>query len=62
MELKPQNLFLQAYRKHYLKKYDMVWNRMQKNVPFVKQNVMKLEVLRIDQKKKKGGGEGEERG
>ena len=40
---------------------------MQKNVPLVKQNVMKLEVFilgrqRIDQKRKKGWGEGEERG
>ena len=42
---------------------------MQKYVPLVKQNVMKLEVSilggqRIDQKRKKGwdGGEGEERG
>ena len=48
---------------------------MQKDVPFVKQNVMKLEVFilggqRIDQKRKKEwgrgrrrhGGEGEERG
>ena len=36
---------------------------MQKNVPLVKQNVMKLEVfIRIDQKRKKGWGEGEERG
>ena len=39
---------------------------MQKNVPLLKQNVMKLEVFilgrqRIDQKRKKGGGEGEER-
>ena len=39
---------------------------MQKYVPLVKQNVMKLEVFilggqRIDQKRKKGG-EGEERG
>ena len=34
----------------------MVWNRMQKNVPLVKQNVMKLEVFRRD------GEEGEERG
>ena len=45
----------------------MVWNRMQKNVPLVKQNVMKLEVFilgrqRIDQKRKKEWGEGEERG
>ena len=45
----------------------MVRNRMQKNMPLVKQNVMKLEVLilgrqRIDQKRKKGWGEGEERG
>ena len=37
----------------------MVWNRMQKNVPLVKQNVMKFEVFilgrqRIDQKRKKG--------
>ena len=40
---------------------------MQNNVPLVKQNVMKLEVFilgrqRIDQKRKKGWGEGEERG
>ena len=40
---------------------------MQKFVPLVKQNVMKLEVFilkgqRIDQKRKKGGGEVEERG
>ena len=38
-----------------------------KKVPFVKQNVMKLEVFIlgrqiIDQKRKKGWGEGEERG
>ena len=37
----------------------MVWNRMQKYVPLVKQNVMKLKVFilggqRIDQKRKKG--------
>ena len=42
----------------------MVCNRMQKkNVPLVKQNVMKLEVFilgrqRIDQKRKKGWGRG----
>ena len=40
---------------------------MQKNVPLVKQNVIKLEVFilgrqRIDQKRKKGWVEGEERG
>ena len=40
---------------------------MQKYVPLVKQNVMKLEVFnlggqRIDQNRKKDGGEGEERG
>ena len=45
----------------------MVWNRMQKNVPLVKQNVMKLEVFilgrqRIDHKRKKGWEEGEEKG
>ena len=45
----------------------MVSNRMQKYVPLVKQNVMELEVFilggqRIDQKRKKGWGEGEERG
>ena len=38
-----------------------------KNVPLVKQNVMKLEVFilgrqRIDQKRRRDGGEGEERG
>ena len=38
-----------------------------RNVPLVKQNVMKLEVIilgrqRIDQKRKKGWGEGEARG
>ena len=38
-----------------------------KKMPLVKQNVMKLEVFilvrqRIDQKRKKGWGEGEERG
>ena len=36
----------------------MVWNRMQKYVPLVKQNVMKLEVFilgqRIDQEKEGG--------
>ena len=32
-----------------------------KNVPLVKQNVMKLDLKKI-QKRKKGGGEGEERG
>ena len=48
-------------------KYVMVCNRMQKLVPLVQQNVMKLEVFilggqRIDQKRKRdGGGEGEER-
>ena len=50
-----------------LSKNVMVWNRMQKKVPLVKQNVMKFEDFtlgrqRIDQKRKKGGGEGEERG
>ena len=39
---------------------------MQKYVPLVKQNVMKLEVFilgqRIDQKRRRDGGEGEERG
>ena len=40
---------------------------MQKYVPLVKESVMKLEVFIlgrqiIDQKRKKGGGEGEERG
>ena len=29
-------------------KYVMVWNRMQKYVPLVKQNVMKLEVIILD--------------
>ena len=47
----------------------MAWceTECKKNVPLVKQNVMKLEVFilgrqRIDQKRKKGWGEGEERG
>ena len=38
---------------------------MQKNVPLVKQNVMKLEVIiktKINQKRKKGWRRGEERG
>ena len=40
---------------------------MQKYVPVVKQNVMKLEVFilggqRIDQRERRDGGEGEERG
>ena len=52
--------FLQAYRMNGIKnKSVMVWNRMQKYVPLVKQNVMKLEVFilggqRIDQERKKG--------
>ena len=64
MELKHKNLFLQAYRKHYLKKICHGVKQNAKNVPLVKQNVMKLEVIilgrqRIDQKRKKGEGEGE---
>ena len=45
LELKHQNLFLQAYRKHYLK--NLLWCEIEckKNVPLVKQNVMKLEVF-----------------
>ena len=49
-------------------KKNMSWceTECKKNVPWVKQNVIKLEVLilgkqRIDQKRKKGWGEGEER-
>ena len=62
-ELKHQNLFLQAYRKHYLKKCHDV----KKNVPLVKQNVMKLEVFIlerqiIDQSRKKGWGRGKREG
>ena len=67
LELKHQNLFLQAYRKHYLKNMSWCETECKKIVPLVKQNVMKLEVFilgrqRIDQKRKKGWGEGEERG
>ena len=56
-----KNWFLQAYRIHY---YVMVYK---KYVPLVKQNVMKLEFFilggqRIDQKRKKDGEGGEERG
>ena len=59
LELKHQNLFLQAYRKHYLKKCHGVKQNAKKNVPLVKQNLMKLEVFilgrqRIDQRRKKG--------
>ena len=59
LELKHQNLFLQAYRKHY---YHGV-KQNATNVPLVKQNVMKLEIFilgrqRIDQKRKKGWGRG----
>ena len=50
---------LQAYRIHYFKKCHGVKQNAKKNVPFVKQNVMKFEVFilgrqRIDQKRKKG--------
>ena len=67
LDLKHQNLFLQAYRKDYLKNMSWCETECKKNVPLVKQNVMKLEVFilgrqRIDQKRKKGWGEGEERG
>ena len=61
LEIKNQKI-LQAYRKqcHGVKQ------NAKKNVPLVKQNVMKLEVLilgrqRIDQKRRDGG-EGVERG
>ena len=43
----------------------MSWcNRMQKNVPLVKQNVMKLEVFILgrQRRERRDGGEGEERG
>ena len=44
----------------------MVWNRMQKYVPMVKKNVMKLEVFilgrQIIDQKRRDGGEEEERG
>ena len=42
----------------------MVWNRMQENMPLVKQNVMKLEVFILgkQRRERKDGGEGEERG
>ena len=64
LELKHQNLVLQAYRKHYLKNMSWCETECKK---MVKQNVMKLEVFIlgrqiIDQKRKKGWGEGEERG
>ena len=67
LELKHQNLFLQAYRKHYLKICHGVKQNAKKNVPLVKQNVMKLEVPilgrhRIDQKRRKGWGGGIEKG
>ena len=52
--------FLQAYSMHYLKK-KLSWceTEMQKYMPLVKQNVMKIEVFviggqRIDQKRNKG--------
>ena len=59
MELKHQNLFLQAYRKHYFIKCHGVKQNAKNNVPLVKQSVMKLEVFilgrqRIDQKRKNG--------
>ena len=64
LELKHQNLFLQAYRKHLLKNMSWCETECKTNMPLVKQNVMKLEVfiLRFDQNRKKDMGEGEERG
>ena len=58
LELKHQNLFSQAYRKQIC---HGVKQNAKKNMPLVKQNVMKLEVFilgkqRIDQKRKKGWG------
>ena len=67
LELKHQNLFLQAYRKHYSKYMSWCETECIKNMPLVKQNVLKLEVFilgkqGIDQKIRRDGGEGEERG
>ena len=67
LELKHQNLFLQAYRKHYSNNMSLCETECQKNMPLVKQNVMNLEVFilgkqRIDQRESRDWGEGEERG
>ena len=45
LELKHQNLFLQAYRKALLKKICHGVKMQKKYVPLVKQNVKKLEVF-----------------
>ena len=50
LELKHQNLFLKAYRKHYLKNMSWCETECKKNVPLVKQNVMKLEIFILETK------------
>ena len=56
LELKHQNLVLKTYSMHYLKKCHGVKQKC-KNMPLVKQNVMKFEVFIL-----RDGGEGVERG
>ena len=67
LELKHQNLFLQAYRKHYLKKkcHGVKQNAKKCAIGELECNEIEVFILggqRIDQKRKKGWGEGEERG
>ena len=52
LELKHQNLFLQAYRKHYFTNMSWCETECKKNVPSVKQNVMNLEVFILGRQKK----------
>ena len=59
--------FLQTYSMHYYKKKSHGVKQKCKNMPLVKQNVMKFEVFilggqRVDQKRNKDGGQGVERG
>ena len=55
---------LQAYRLHYSKNMSCCETECKKNVPLVKQNVMKFEVfiLELIRRERRDGGEGVERG
>ena len=61
MELKHQTLFLQE---SIIQKIKICETECKKNMPLVKQNVMKLEVFILgkQRRERRDGGEGEERG
>ena len=58
--------FLQVYRMHYQRNMSWCETECKIYVPLVKQNVMKLEVFilgkELIRRKRRDGGEGEERG